>query len=576
MFYVSFHRTLHAMTQAVTDTQTETPLPPDVEDVRRTLMQLVSEDKTQELIELVVALLLRVRHENSLLTARLHHALKRLYGRTSEKVDVGQLQLLFEALRAEDTPVPPSAVALLQEAAQDAEAGGTVPQPEMPPKKPSRKGQHPGRSPLPAHLPREEKVLPVPEAQRVCATCGALKTCIGHVVSEVLEFVPAQLKVIEEKREKLACQPCAEGVVVAPSEKVMDKGRPGPGLLAYLIVDKFWDAMPLYRQAQAFSRVEVPLSDATLGDWVRFGLDVVAPLAARIAQLVVADSYLGADDTGLCVLDKQHPKGSKKGHIWVYVGMTVKLTAFAYTPTWQAIGPKTFLQGFAGYLQGDGYAGYDGALAVEGGAALGLPEERRLGCGMHIRRRFEKAADAGDLRGGIALAYFKKIYAIEADCKARQLTHAERHQVRQEKSIPIVNDFYQWVHALHPHLVPKTPLFEATRYARNEEDAWRLCFTQGHFEIDNGEPERQLRRVATGRKNFLFAGSDAGAHRIATAYTLLASCILHDVNPWAYLTDVIAKLQAGWPQSRIDELLPHLWKPPSVTPAQPLPPTSSA
>jgi len=550
----------------------------DVDDVRTKLLELAEANRTGELIDLVMELLVQARSENTALAARLHNALRMLYGRKSEQVDAAQLALALEALGEQ---VPESAVAAIAPPPTEPAAPGadeTVAQPATPPAPPRGRG---GRKRLPAHLPREPKEIRVPDAERVCAICGSTKKCMGHIVSEILEFVPAQLKVIEERREKLACVPCEGQISVAPSEKVMERGRPGPSLVSHLIVDKFQDAMPIYRQSQAFVRLDLPLSASTLGDWTRFGIEVLEPIALRIVELVLADFYVGADDTGLRVLDKRHPKGVKKGHLWAYVGMTIGLIAFDYTPTWAAAdGPERFLASFRGFLHTDGYAGFEGALEVpEAERPHDLPAERRLGCGMHIRRKFEEAADAGDPRGAIALAYLKKLYRIEDACKAEKLDAAGRLERRTSESVPVVDELYKWLTELQPRLVPGTLLHGATRYAKNQESAWRLCFTDGRFEIDNGEVERQLRRAATGRKNYLFAGSDAGAKRIAIAYSVLASCQKNNVNPIAYLTDVIVKLQAGWPKARLDELLPHRWRPDlsqtAAPPADSVPPVAA-
>ncbi|XXU61271.1 IS66 family transposase [Sorangium sp. So ce1078] len=407
-------------------------------------------------------------------------------------------------------------------------------------------------------MPRETRIVPVPEAERKCPQCGADKKCIGHRTSEVLEFVPAQFRVIEEQREKLACPRCPEqGVTTADSEKVMDRGRPGPGLLASIIVEKIEDAMPLYRQAQQYARFGVSLSPSTLGEWSAFALDVLAPVAKRIQERVLGACYVRADDTGMRVLDQDHPAGVKRGHIWAFVG--AELVAFLYAPDWRAKHPAAQLQGFTGYLQGDGYAGYGAMLRGDDGGEVIVPEERRLGCGMHIRAKFEKAAKGGDARAAVALAYFKAIYRIEAACKAEALSAEARLARRQELSLPVVEELYKWIHELHLRLVPSTPLYVATLYAINQEAAWRRCFTDGRFEIDNGEVERRIRCVALGRKNYLFAGSDKGAERLAVGHTVFGSCRMHGVNPLAWATDVIGKLQAGWSRERLDELLPDAW-----------------
>jgi len=192
-----------------------------------------------------------------------------------------------------------------------------------------------------------------------------------------------------------------------------------------------------------------------------------------------------------------------------------------YAPDWKAKHPAARLEDFFGVLQGDGYAGFGAMLRADGSGEQIVPDERRLGCGMHIRAKFEKAAKAGDARAAVALAYSKAIYRIEAACKHEALSPEARLARRQEQSLPIVDELYRWIHELHAQLVPGSPLYAATKYAINQEAAWRRCFDGGQFEIDNGEVERQLPRVAVGRKNWMFAGSEQGAERAAVLRTLL-------------------------------------------------------
>lgn len=539
--------------RVVSSTPPTTKVPVDIDRVRRKLEQLAAEDRVSELIELVVELLVQFRDSNTKLSVRLQNALRELYGRKSQKVSTAQLSLLFAELGAAAPADALEAAGLSQGEAPLEE--GPVPQPPEPPKPLRNRG---GRSPLPEHLHRQTHVVPVPEAERVCKQCGQKKVCIGHKTSEILEFVPARFIVIEEKREKLACPRCPEeGVATAPSEKVMERGRPGPGLIAHIIVEKHQDSMPVERQSDACKREGVALSPSTLGDWSAFGLDVLAPVAGRLKELALGWFYVHTDDTGIPVLDRNHPNGVRRGHIWVFVGGDFPV--FVYAPDWKAKHAAEALEGFKGYLQGDGYAGYATMTRGNDSKELIVPPERKLGCGMHIRSKFEKAMRAGDARGAIAIAYFKDIYRVEEDCKAEGLSPEERHERRQEESLPVVDKLFQWVHDLEREVVPNTLMYAAVTYAKNQEALWRRCFTDGRFEIDNGEAERQLRRVAIGRKNYLFAGSDKGAERLAVGYTVFAACRMHDVNPLAWATDVITKLQAGWPRSRLDELLPHIW-----------------
>jgi transposase len=542
----------------VSTTLPQTQLPADLADVRRMLEKLAAEGNIGELIELVVALLVQMRDKNTALAARLGNALRQLYGRKSEKISTEQLMLLFAKLGDEVPPGAAAAAGASPEtgAAPVPEPSGQVPPPAEP-VKPLKRARG-GRGPLPSHLPRESRVVPVPETERTCAQCGAEKECIGHCVSEILDFVPAQFRVIEERREKLACKRCPEeGVTTAPSEKVMERGRPGPGLLANIVVEKIDDALPIYRQSERCARLGVPLSTSTLGDWGAFALDVLTPVAEHIGKRVFGSSYVRGDDTGLRVLERAHPKGIKRGHLWGFVGDG--LVNFFYAPDWKAKHPAELLRDFTGHLQGDAYAGYGAMLRSGKSEEVIVPEDRLLGCGMHIRRNFEKLVKVGDERAAVVLGYFKGIYRIEAACKADGLSPEERHARRQELSLPIVDAMYRWIHEMHASAVPKTPTYKATLYAVNQEKVWRRCFTDGRFEIDNGEVERQNRRIAVGRKNYLFAGSEKGAERLAVGYTVFGSCRMQGVNSLEWATDVIGKLQAGWPRSRLDELVPDVW-----------------
>jgi len=527
----------------------------DLRAVADKLRALADAGRTDELLEVVLSLLSmmeQMRSENSQLTQQIHLLLRRAYGRSSEKVDVSQLALLFDELAESEAPESAKACIKVPDAPPLHEAE------EQPPGKQGKK-QRRGRQPLPPDLPREQQEVRVPDEERTCPVCGKDKQCIGHVVSEILEFVPAHFKIIEERREKLACPDgCETSVSVAPSEKVYDRGRPGPALLAHLVVSKFQDALPLYRQSQIFRRSGVRIPASTLGLWAAFAAECIQPIAMRILRWALRAHCLQVDDTGLRVLDRDHPHGVKRGHMWCHVGDSTWV-AFRYAPTWEAKFPALLLRQFEGYIQVDDYKGYAARVDGPGGKTPLVPPARRLGCGMHIRRRFEQAAKGGDARGAVGLAYFKRIYEVEASCKADGLGPDDRLARRQEHSLPVLAELDRWVDDLNPKLVPDTRLQQATRYAIHQREYFARCFTDGRFEIDNGEVERQIRRVALGRKNYLFAGSDSAAERIADAYTVLGTCHLHGVDPQAYLTDVIVKLQGGWPKSRIDELLPPQW-----------------
>jgi transposase len=540
----------------------------DVDALRERLRGLAAEGKFDDAIEILLELLVHVRDDNTALRVRLHNALREIYGRKSEKVSLAQLELALD--RLDDVPdstrgqgdgeaeadADEQADTEPDSGATDPDEGATVPKPKRKPKKLQPKR---GKLALPPDLPREMKTITVPDDARTCTQCGAEKKTIGYAETETLEFVPAHFKIVVERLEKVACPECEAHVEQASSQKVMDSGLPGPALLAHVLVSKSQDSQPLYRQSDIMKRSGVRIPDSTLGDWFAFAADVIGPLAAMISARVLSSYVLNADDTGLRVLDRKALNGVKRGHIWGFVG-DGHYVYFHYAPNWKPIHPAKLLSGFEGYVQGDGYAGYSAALGAPNEPAPLVADDKRLGCGMHIRRKFQEALDAGDARAAIAIAYFRKLYTLEARYKQDELNHHERKKRREDLSKPVVADFFAWADEAIETAVPKTPLYRALTYARNQREYFERCFTDGRFEIDNGAVEREFRRVRLGEKNFLFAGSDKGAERIAIVWTVVATCRLHGVDPEAYLADVLFKIQNGWLKSRIDELMPETWQ----------------
>ena len=534
----------------------------DIEAVRSKLRALASEGKTDEVIDTLLQMLVSVRDDNTALRVRLHNAIRQIFGRKSEQVSVEQLELALGQL----TDVPQAAADIVKQDADDkdnaeptdpaAPDGQTVPVPERKPKKLSAKR---GRSALPEDLPRETVRILVEADLRTCLDCGAQKKTIGFATTETLEFVPAHFKLVAEELEKVACPNCESGVVVAQSQKVMDRGLPGPGLLANIVISKGQDSQPLYRQSDIHGRSHVHIPTSTLGDWFAFAADVIRPIAQMITDRVFCSFLVNADDSGLRVLDRDHPKGVKRGHIWAFVG-DGRYVSFQYAPDWKPQHPAKLLLRFGGFVQGDGYAGYSTSIGTPEEEVVLVAPERRLGCGMHLRRKWEVAFETGDARGAIGLAFFRRLYKLEERYKQEGLDADQRGLQRRELSMPIVQEFYRWVDDIRPQAVPGTPIYKAIKYATNQRAYFERCFEDGRFEIDNGAVERELRRVRIGEKNYLFAGSDAGAKRLADVCTVLATCRLHGVEPQSYLTDVIRKIQNGWPMSRIHELMPETWQ----------------
>jgi len=471
---------------------------------------------------------------------QLQHQLEQLlrwrYGQKREKVD--ENQLFFEALAMVGADTEPAAK-------PEPPAGPT----EAP--KPA-KSRH-GRGKLPANLPRKRIVYDVPEEQRHCPHCPETLRHIGEEVNERLEYVPASLTVIEEVCHKYACP---QGCTVVTAQKPfapIEKGLPGPGLLAHVTVSKYGDHLPLARQVGMFRRQGVELARSTMCDWMRRGGELLKPLYQLMKQRTLSSKAVQTDDTPVAVLDPELSH-TRKGRIWSYVGdATNPYTVYDYTPTREGNGPAEFLGDFAGYLQADAYRGYD---------ALFVDEQRDLtevGCWAHARRKFYEAQSSDLMRSMVMMAYVRLLYDVEREAKDRKLTGETRRALRQEKSLPVLADIEAYLRHEQPHVLPKSPIAEAIGYTLNNWPALLRYCEDGDLEIDNNGAERSLRGIAVGRKNWMFYGSDNGGHTAAILTSLTATCKRLHIDPFAYLRDVFERISAH-PASRLAELLPDQWK----------------
>jgi transposase len=523
----------------------------DMESVRAYMLQLLSAGRGEDAIELLLGLLGRLREAHSSTAVRLKEALRQLYGRRSEKTPASQLQLLLSLLTHSAEAVARPGVTAPSGSEEAAPAAAAAP-PGSSPKPSPRRAALRGAKALPAHLERRETVLMPPPEECTCPSCGEERKPIGEEVSERLELEPARFYVQVERRPKLACGRCKEGVACASAgEAPLPGALPGPGLLAQLLAGKYRDGLPLHRQQAIFEkRYGVRLSASTLGDWVAGSCDNMLPLVALLKRRTLAGFMLHTDDTGARVLDRDDARGVKRGHLWPYVGEGGNVFV-EYTPDWSGKGPQAVLEGFRGYLVVDGYAGYD--------ALFGPTSPRtEVGCWMHARRGFERAHQAGDARGGAALALVQKLYAVEDE--ARGLSPEERLALRLAQSAPVYTDFFSLLETWAPQVLPKTPLGKAITYARNRYVPLGRFLTDGRLPVDNGEVERLIKLIVLGRKNWLFLGSDDAGHRAAAVYSLVLSCYRLGVDPWAYFRDVLPKLgDTRFPASRLEELLPEAW-----------------
>jgi transposase len=390
----------------------------------------------------------------------------------------------------------------------------------------------------------------VSESERQCKKCGTKLHSIGQETCEQIDYKPSSLFVNLHIQKKYACGGCHETVVIAekPAQPI-EKGLPGPGLLAHVLVSKYADHLPLNRQEKIFKRDEVDIPRSTLCDWVRQTVEILQPVYDQMKKDVLRSKAIHNDDTPVPVLD-QAREHTREGRLWATVGdKDHPHIVYDYSPDRKKEHPKEFLGDYRGYLQADAYSGYDHIFAT--GQVI------ELGCWAHARRYFFEAKDTDSERSLLALAYVQQLYQVEDE--AKDLTPDERKKMRQERSSPVLESFKRWLDREGMSVLPQSPLGKAFHYAQAQWIALTRYVADGDLDIDNNIAERALRGVAVGRKNWLFAGSDEGGKRAAVVYTLVESCKRIDVDPFEYLRDVIDRI-ATYPMNRIDELTPIGWK----------------
>ena len=456
------------------------------------------------------------------------------FGRRSERIDGDQLALGLEDLDAD--------IARLQarHPAASAQDVGSPP------------ASH--RQGLPGHLPREDVAIDIDE--RVCPCCGGALHVIGETVNEMLDLVPARLRVLRIRRPKYGCRGCGTIHQAPAPERPIAKGMASPGLLAHVLVSKYCDHTPLYRQSQIFARHGVEIERSTLANWVGGACWWLEPLQARLATHVFGSAKIFADDTPIPVLDPGRGR-TKTGRLWVYTrddrpwgGPDPPAAVYFYSPDRKAERPASHLEAFHGVLQVDGYAGFE-RLTERGEIALAA-------CWAHTRRKFFDVHEAtGSPIADEALRRIAELYVIERSIRGRAAE--ERRRVRDSRSRPLVEAMKPWLEAQLGRIPGRSGLANAIRYTLSRWPALCHFLDDGRIELDNNSVERAIRPVALGRKNHLFAGSDGGAERWATVCSLIASAKLNDVEPFTYLKDIFQRMIEGHPMSRIDELLPWNW-----------------
>lgn len=513
----------------------------DLAALRAQLEVLAKSGAHEQVVDVLLALVEKQQSEIHDLAQRYMAALRQMHRKKSEKISADQLALFLAQL-------PPGEAA---RAEVEVEPLPDADEPET--EKPKRRG---GRKPLPDDLRREIVEVPLCTEERICDGCGKEKNKVWTESQLTLEFKPAELFVIEHRREVRACGPCQQGVATAPpAPKPIEGGRPGPGLLAHIVTSKLHDGLPLYRQSQIFRRSGVEIADSTLGDWFAASAHVAEPLCKQARRQTLVSYLMSLDDTGMPVLDRDHPKGIRRGHIWTFIGDAGRVGFCEFTPDWKGKWPLAILDEFSGeVVQSDGYAGIDPYFARRHPTP-----KRRAGCMDHCRRKFRDALDAGDVRAAVVVSLMRDLYAVEERARTAGASLDDLAFRRRAHSRPIVDRLHQLIAELHGKVPPKSPLGKATTYAINQWPTLTVFLDDPRVPLSNIHVEQQQRRTALGRKNYLFAGSDEGGRRLAILQTLLVCCDLVDAPPFEYLRDVFAKIADGWPQSRIAELLPAAW-----------------
>lgn len=519
-------------TDAASSPVTSTALPVDTEQLQRLVQQLTAAlaESSQTVVQ-QRQLLDKLTHELALLKRCVFGSRRERFG-----ADDSRQQKLFEVSQAPGNET------------DEAESAET----EISDDPPRRKRRGHGRKPLPQFLPRQtvEHVLSVDELG--CPCCGQNREKISQVVSEQLEHTPASLFVVEHVQITYACKQCQEQVVTAPKPpQPIDKGVAGPGLLAHVITAKYAQHLPLYRQEEIFARQNVLIRRSTLAGWMAQSAECLLPLQKLMVRRVLSGNVVGTDDTPVKVLDPDLDR-TRTGRFWAYVGDDRhRYTVYDYTPNHKRDGPQKFLKDFSGVLQADAFNGYDGIYLKSNGKIV------EAACCAHARRKFFEARETAPQLAHQALAFFGRLYAIEHD--AETLSAEARCALRQERSVPILEEMHVWLNEQLQGLRPKSPITGAIKYSLKNWDALCRFTTDGQIPIDNNRTERTLRAQAVGRKNWMFLGSDNGGHTAAVLYSLIASAKRHHLDPEAYLTGVLRRLPGITNPLALRALLPDRW-----------------
>ena len=463
------------------------------------------------------------------------------FGSRSEKfVHPNQLSLFDEPL------VTPEELPCIEEAEADIQVASY------------KRTKKSGRKALPAYLPREEIHHTLPEEQKQCA-CGCLLTKIGEERSEQLELIPATAKVLVHVREKWACKACEDTIKTAdlPLQPI-PKSIATPGLLAHILVCKYEDHLPLYRQENILQRIGVDIARSTLSHWVIRCADILKPLVALMHKIILSDDIAYADETPIQVLKEKGRPAESKSMMWYFSGgpPDKRCVIYEYHPTRAGAVARNFFQQYRGYLHCDGYGGYEALFST--GKVI------HVACWAHARRKFAEIIKASKNPPGFAVTVInllKKIYHLEKQCKEQALLPAEIYARRQIEAKPILLDLKQRLEENYPRTPPGSAIAKAIQYSLNQWDGLMNYLLDGRLDIDNNASERGIKTFATGRRNWLFADQPEGAHASAVIYSLIQTCKMHNIEPYAYFAYVLAKIPTANSDELLTQLLPFHYKP---------------
>jgi len=483
------------------------------------------------------------RDRNSRLQFRVNQLERMIFGKRSEKLSPMEVTQLSLEIQAEE--VISSSITEIKDVSYKKLTKHISPK------------VHPGRNTFPAHLRREEVVLMPYDYQDG-------DVYMGEEVTETLEYTSGEIWVKKTVRRKYVKKhdngSCTVKIADLPVQAI-DKCIAGASLLAHVVVSKYIDSLPLYRQIEIFKRVGVEFPSSTVSNWITKVCELLHPLYELLKKEVLKAECLNVDETTMKVIDKSSKKGQTHvGWYWVYLHHWGKLVFFDYKPTRAGEVPESMLKDYRGYIQADGYAVYEG-ISKRNGNVL-------VCCMAHVRRKFEELYKNSDKRAGAPLQLMNILFGIEEECRQGGLGFEQVRQVRQERAVPVLDELEAWLKHRKQQNDNDAPMLRAVNYALNRWDKLRVYVTDGMLQLDNNAAERAIRTVAIGRKNYMFSGSHEGAQRSAMLYSLTASCKLNGINPMVWMTDILSRVPYLPKEDKyLEQLLPNNWQPKPAIPS---------